>query len=390
MAVSPVFGGDGADGVDDDVVAGQRAAPPGQADLAEQPVLDLVPLAGAGREVADGDLQPGLLRQDGEPGLPGPVPVAVGTAGVAGDQQPGGAGVGVLPGQVPPAADRLHRQRGGVPVGADVHEPGVRLPRRRCRTGSRARRPCPGSHGSAPAPGSPAGRPFPAVLPVVPDLLLLLGVHADHRLPGSQVLFGLRGDVPELGVPLRVLPPLGRLGVGLHGCTRRARITRSTVDRAARVPLRRQLARPGAPRSASSTPAATADLPASQSRDQRLQRAGSSPGSVSASRLRPAARTADPARPAGLPPTPAPPLPSATVCDDAPVSAATAAVPPSPGSPRPPSPAPAASTAHPASAAAARSRQVAFGVAGAADRGGEGWGEGGLGSCPDSGGISDG
>ena len=44
----PGRGRDGADGGDDDVVAGQGAAAPGQADLAEQPVLDLVPLRRAG------------------------------------------------------------------------------------------------------------------------------------------------------------------------------------------------------------------------------------------------------------------------------------------------------------------------------------------------------
>src|SRR5713101_5817755 len=38
----PGAGGDRADGVDDDVVAGQRPAAPAQGDLGEQPVLDLV------------------------------------------------------------------------------------------------------------------------------------------------------------------------------------------------------------------------------------------------------------------------------------------------------------------------------------------------------------
>src|SRR5215831_19252319 len=81
----PGGGGDRGDGVDDDVVAGQRAAAPGQGDLGEQPVLDLVPLGGAGREVQHGDLQPGSGRQRGEPGLPGPVLPAVGPPGVAAD-----------------------------------------------------------------------------------------------------------------------------------------------------------------------------------------------------------------------------------------------------------------------------------------------------------------
>jgi hypothetical protein len=47
-------------------MGGQRSGPPAAADRGEQPVLDLVPLAGARREVADGDRQPGLGGQRGE------------------------------------------------------------------------------------------------------------------------------------------------------------------------------------------------------------------------------------------------------------------------------------------------------------------------------------
>src|SRR6266581_6221765 len=93
----PGPGGDRGDGGQDDVVAGQRAAAPGEGDLGEQPVLDLVPLGGAGREVAAGDLQARLGRELREPGLPGPVAPAVVPAGVAGNQQPPGAGAGVPP-----------------------------------------------------------------------------------------------------------------------------------------------------------------------------------------------------------------------------------------------------------------------------------------------------
>ncbi len=48
------------DGVDDDFVAGQRAAPPVHRDVGEESVLDLVPLRGARREVTDSDCQPCL------------------------------------------------------------------------------------------------------------------------------------------------------------------------------------------------------------------------------------------------------------------------------------------------------------------------------------------
>jgi hypothetical protein len=56
------------DGVDDDFVVGQTAAPVHR-DVAEQPVLDGVPLGGAGREVADGDGQADRCGQGREFGF---------------------------------------------------------------------------------------------------------------------------------------------------------------------------------------------------------------------------------------------------------------------------------------------------------------------------------
>ena len=47
--------------VDDDLMTDQRLSPPVLADEREQSVFDLVPLAGARREMADRDLQPGLV-----------------------------------------------------------------------------------------------------------------------------------------------------------------------------------------------------------------------------------------------------------------------------------------------------------------------------------------
>ena len=67
----PGGGAGGADQVDDDLVAGQGPAAPVQGDLGEQPVLDLVPFAGARRQVADGDRQAGLGGELGELDLPG-------------------------------------------------------------------------------------------------------------------------------------------------------------------------------------------------------------------------------------------------------------------------------------------------------------------------------
>jgi hypothetical protein len=70
------------DELDDDLVADERLASPVLADRAEQPVLDLVPLARPGREVADGDLEAGLVGELLEFQLPETEPVAVAPAGV--------------------------------------------------------------------------------------------------------------------------------------------------------------------------------------------------------------------------------------------------------------------------------------------------------------------
>src|SRR3990172_8976582 len=73
-------GGGGGDQVDDRLAGEQGLAAPVDADLAEQAVLDLVPLAGAGREVADPDREASLVGQALQLGLPEAGAVAVGAA----------------------------------------------------------------------------------------------------------------------------------------------------------------------------------------------------------------------------------------------------------------------------------------------------------------------
>ena len=205
-------------------------------------MLDLVPLRGPGREVADRDLQPRLLRELRELLLPGPVPGAVRRARVAGDQQPRRAGVGAPADEVPPRAQRRDRERPGVRVRPDVHEARVR---RRVvdPVGDRVPGPVPVRERVVQDPRRPArGVPFPPGLRVVPDLLPLLRVHADDRLPGRHVLSRLLADVPELGVPVRVPAALQHLRRGLHRVPLRPQQPPRGL-RADRVALRRQRVR---------------------------------------------------------------------------------------------------------------------------------------------------
>ena len=60
------------------------------------------------------------------------------------------------------------------------------------------------------------GPPLAARVLELADQLLLLGVHADHRIGGVLVGLDLLVDVPELRVPVRVPLALDRLGVALQ------------------------------------------------------------------------------------------------------------------------------------------------------------------------------
>lgn len=147
--------------------------------------------------------------------FPGPGAVAVGAACIGGDQQPGSPRIGGPALVVPPAADRLHRERGGVVVGADVDPAGVgRQIVDAVRDGLAQLRICEVMH--AHRHRITRRPPGTARIVEVADQLLLLGVHADHRLAGVPVIACLLVEIPELGIPVGMLTSLERLGVGLQ------------------------------------------------------------------------------------------------------------------------------------------------------------------------------
>ncbi len=166
-------------------VAGRR---PGREICDEEPVLDLLHLAVPGmtpvisRSVSAGQGQPGLPRAG--PAAPEP--------GVGGTSEPAaGRSFPRAPsGWTRPRTRRCHGQ-------CPHYEPRSRRCRRP-RTGSPSRLAHRGSHGRGPSPDAP-------LLPGLGVLAtLLLGIHADHRLPGGQALPGLRGDVADWAIPVRV------------------------------------------------------------------------------------------------------------------------------------------------------------------------------------------
>jgi hypothetical protein len=106
--------GGAGDEIDDDLVTDQWLAAPVGRDEAEQPVLDFVPLRGAGWEMADDDLKSGLVREPLELEFPQTGAGAVGSAAVGGDRQRPRLGVAGLAEMLAPVEDRIDGERGGV------------------------------------------------------------------------------------------------------------------------------------------------------------------------------------------------------------------------------------------------------------------------------------
>src|SRR6267378_3477582 len=78
------FGGSGRDQLDDDPIADEWLGAPVLADEGEEPVLDFVPLAGAGRQVVDHDVEAEFVGQLLQFAFPQPYPRAVAAAAVGG------------------------------------------------------------------------------------------------------------------------------------------------------------------------------------------------------------------------------------------------------------------------------------------------------------------
>src|ERR1700684_322354 len=114
MKLKARFGRGGTDEVHHNFEAFQRSAAPIPCDMTKEPVFDLVPLAGAGRKVADLDLQPRLVTQFLEGNLPKAIAPAMAAATVRRDQQPFRLPMAATPQPLPPTANRRHSEFRGV------------------------------------------------------------------------------------------------------------------------------------------------------------------------------------------------------------------------------------------------------------------------------------
>ena len=114
------FGGRCGNQLDDDFVADKRFAAPVLADEREQPMLDLVPFAGARRQVAHGNRQAEFIGQFLQFQFPQPQARAIAAAAIGRDQQLPGVGVEGLAHQAPPATNALDRKGRRVVIDPDI------------------------------------------------------------------------------------------------------------------------------------------------------------------------------------------------------------------------------------------------------------------------------
>ena len=181
-------------------------------------MFNTVPLAGPRREVTDSDRQARAIREPLQFPLPEPKPCAVAAAGVGGDQERPRLRVGGPPHALPPPANRVHREAGRVVIDPDTDPSFIAV---QIVDAVRDGLPVAGP-GITKSCTHPIRRPFrppgpPAILEVA-NQFLLFRVHRDGRLLPPLRPRHEGGDIPELGIAIRMLTPLARLHVPL-GCS---------------------------------------------------------------------------------------------------------------------------------------------------------------------------
>src|SRR5882762_2986295 len=201
----------------------QRTGRPVLADEGEEAVLDLVPLAGAGRQVADRNVEVELVGQFLQLAFPQPDPRAVAAPAIGGDQQSGCLGIASPTDGKPPLADAIDGEGGRVMVDADTYPSGIGgkvidtighrttefldqevMDANRFRIALRTI--------------------LAARIAEIPDKFLLLGVDRDHRLLFGQSRGHLGVDMGELGIPVGMAVALLGFAVALQTVTRRVEL----------------------------------------------------------------------------------------------------------------------------------------------------------------------
>src|ERR1700736_5313014 len=226
MNLEAGFGGGSSDQLNDDLVADERLAAPVLGNEREEAVLDLVPLAGAGRQMADGDGEIEFVRELLQFHLPQPQPRSIAAAPVGGDGKMLGIGITGRTHQLPPATDGVDGKARRVVIDANADPTGV-LADVVNAIGHSPALIAEKEVGPPPFLGLADWPPFAAGVLEVADQFLLLGIDRDRRLAGSERCFHLLVDVAELAITIRMAPFAG-LAVGLQAV---AKLAQQAADR---------------------------------------------------------------------------------------------------------------------------------------------------------------
>ena len=166
-------------------------------------MLDLVPLAGAGREMGHVYLEARLVGHPLQLPLPAEAPGLVGASPVGVDVDSPHVREGAFADRLPPAYDGLGGELGGVVADAEVDEPGVVVDAVDAVGGDPAEL----GQGEVVVEHPPGVAPPPVLAPAVfeiADQFLLFRVHGYDRVARGDELLGLRVDEAELAVAVRV------------------------------------------------------------------------------------------------------------------------------------------------------------------------------------------
>jgi len=183
--------------------------------MTEHPMLDLVPLAGARREMTHMNGEAQVRRQLLQRHLPQATAAAVTAAPISGDQKFAGPRIALGPHVLPPLADGADRELRRVEIDAHAHpaliQAQVEHPVRNDLAELLINEVV-----DLDLFGLALGLPLPPAILERGDELLLLGIHGDHRLAALVKAIERTVDILEQRIAIRMRTPFLGLTVALQ------------------------------------------------------------------------------------------------------------------------------------------------------------------------------
>ena len=208
--------GGGGDQVDDDLEGRQRSSAPIEADGRKHPVLNFVPLGRPRRKMAHGDRHLQFISEILHGEFPEPGTGAIAPAAIGRYQEALGIGVKLAPHAIPPLANALDGEFGGIVIGAHIDPAriirGIIDPVR-----DRLAQLFVHKVVAIDVNGGLGRMVFAAIILKEPDQFFLFGIHGNDRIPEPLKLTGHLRNVGELPIPVgMVTAGFEPFPIGLH------------------------------------------------------------------------------------------------------------------------------------------------------------------------------